>query len=164
MIECRHGWVPEGGTCMFCQIADLKKQLAAEQAKSAGIWQELLELRAERESDRQECSACYEHKVSLEATIAAMRSALDIADRLLEEAQSRLNDENFYSERPIIDQALSNTAGAEQAERVKKIEKAARVFLRQSDYVHCHSYTKTCNCGFCKAKDNLQAVLGEGKA
>lgn len=56
---------------------ELHELLTAEQAKSAKIWQELLELRAERESDRQECSACSSQKDKLEATIATMRDLLE---------------------------------------------------------------------------------------
>lgn len=169
----------------------LRQQLAAEQAKSAEIWQELLELRAERESDRQECSACSSHKDKLLATIAAMRSALEVARHDLVTSHNLLATDRqdlvllnntitgFHGIKPMtalsgnkivwmtdnsagigaIEQALSNTAGAEYS-RVKKLEDAAQAVCARLD----ETDKNTTHYKVRAAIDNLQAVLGEGKA
>lgn len=141
----------------------LRQQLATEQAKSKEIWQELLELRAEHESDRQECSACYEHKASLEATIAAMRSALENLLSKIEDGDDCYEDVdgmNGFLGKTIppscmeifeAEQALSNTANTEYAERVKKLEEALRLVLRR--YHKLDSETVA----------TIKDALGEGK-
>lgn len=150
MIECRHGWVPEGGTCMFCQIADLKKQLAAEQAKSAK-WESI----AANEQYKWGLE-CGEHQELIEkfnqqqATIAAMQGALETIVSMVAMLAEEAND----TEGEILClamEALSNTAGAEYS-RVKKLEEALRLVL--SRYHKLDSNTvKT-----------IHEALGEGKA
>ncbi|MBP2638803.1 MAG: hypothetical protein H6Q72_4710 [Firmicutes bacterium] len=43
MVECKHGWIPEGAICRDCKEADLRQQLQQAQALSDTAGAELLE-------------------------------------------------------------------------------------------------------------------------
>lgn len=58
--------------------------------------QELLELKAERESDRQECVACSKHKDKLESQNAALRGALEFYAEADNYEEDYTNNENGY--------------------------------------------------------------------
>lgn len=184
----------------------LRQQLAAEQDKSADLLQEyyakdrevtkylnkcveINELARKHFSDAVEWR---EKAESAEATIAAMRSALEAtkeipklikayeyedeqtqeqADELTRKIFTRLREINAMRE-----QALSNTAGAEYAERLKKLEAAAWAVVNargsrinfnaafNMQPIEIQNKINELEYQISAAIDNLQAVLGEGKA
>lgn len=124
-------------------IAEIVKQLKAEQAKSAELEKHLageVEAKNSFYNDlvlyKQSCDELVELKEKLysqvdeqQATIAAMRSALEVAKPYLDMAAQYRNliklgvtwdDPAALKVKRLIDKALSNTAGAEYAELRKR--------------------------------------------
>ncbi len=169
----------------------LRQQLAAEQAKSAELEKQRNFVTKSRNKAIEFQEQYLKEIESAEATIAAMRLALEVARRDLVTSHNLLATDSpdmvllnntitgFHGIKPMtalsgnkivwmtdnsagigaIDQALSNTAGAEYAERVKYLEKVEVAAQKVK------AGRMWCDHGMEKAAIvELLDVLGEGKA
>lgn len=183
MSECRHGWEPNSvnGFCSLCEVDQLRQQLAAEQAKSA----EMNDLAREHFTAAVEQQ---ERAEEAEATIAAMRSALENLLQKIEDGDDCFEDVdgmNGFLGKTIppscmeifeAEQALSNTANTENADRVKKLEEIVRkvewVDSQKRYCEHSDGYAWFAVCPICGEREidghsdgcSIKAVLGEAKA